>query len=168
MTTHIQTGHVSPTSNCRQQQWRMDQSARFPGLNPTEHVGDILQTAIYTRPVQLATVPELQPALLDKRARIPEESIRRLISSIRRWCRAVIRSNGHKMRYYNEFQAPNFIFQKKAPILLPVRVIPIYYLYQVPRPQNWNQNAPNLTSDPYQILSNIQFSAKCQDNLYVI
>ena len=73
--------------------------SKSPDINPIEHAGDILKTAIYARPVQLTTIPELQPALLDKRARIPEESIRRFLNSMRMRCRAVIQSNVRHTRY---------------------------------------------------------------------
>ena len=46
---------------------RMDQSARYIDLNPIEHTGGMLQTVIYTRPVQLTTVPEFQLALLTRK-----------------------------------------------------------------------------------------------------
>lgn len=78
---------------------RMDWPARSPDLNPIEHAWDMLQTAISARPVQPTTVPGLQQALLDEWARLPQQSIRRLISSMRRRCRAVIQANGHHTRY---------------------------------------------------------------------
>ena len=68
----------------------MEWPARSPDLNPIEHAWDMLQTAVSSRPVQPASVQELRQALLEKWDQIPQYKIRRLISSMRRRCQAVI------------------------------------------------------------------------------
>jgi len=75
--------------------FRMDWPARSPDLNPIQHVWDMLQRAISARPVNSTTVQELRRALLKEWVRIPLISIRRLVSSMRRRCQAVINANGH-------------------------------------------------------------------------
>ena len=78
---------------------RMEWPARSPDLNPIEHAWDMLQTAVSSRPVQPASVQELRQALLEEWDQIPQYKIRRLISSIRRRCQAVIPAQGHHTRY---------------------------------------------------------------------
>ena len=68
-------------------------------LNPIEHAWDMLQTAVSSRPVQLASVQELRQALLEEWDQIAQYKIRRLISSMRRRCQAVIEARGHHTRY---------------------------------------------------------------------
>ena len=78
---------------------RMEWPARSPDLNPIEHAWDMLQTAVPSRPVQPAPVQELRQALLEEWDQIPQYKIRRLISSMRRRCQAVIEAWGHHTRY---------------------------------------------------------------------
>ena len=78
---------------------RMEWPARSPDLNPIEHAWDMLQTAVSSRPVQPASVQELRQALLEEWDQIPQYKIRRLISSMRRRCQAVIEARGHHTRY---------------------------------------------------------------------
>ena len=77
----------------------MDRPARSPDLNPIEHAWDMLQTAVSSRPVQPASVQELRQALLEEWDQIPQYKIRRLISSMRRRCQAVIEARRHHTRY---------------------------------------------------------------------
>ena len=77
----------------------MEWPARSPNLNPIEHAWDMLQTAVSSRPVQPASVQELRQALLEEWDQIPQYKIRRLISSMRRRCQAVIEARGHHTRY---------------------------------------------------------------------
>ena len=78
---------------------RMEWPARSPDLNPIEHAWDMLQTAVSSGPVQPASVQELRQALLEEWDQIPQYKIRRLISSMRRRCQAVIEARGHHTRY---------------------------------------------------------------------
>lgn len=78
---------------------RMDWPARSPDLNPIEHAWDMLQHAISARAIQPRTLQELQNALVEEWARIPQYKIRTLITSMRRRCRAVINARGHHTRY---------------------------------------------------------------------
>ena len=78
---------------------RMEWPARSPDLNPIEHAWDMLQTAVSSRPVQPASVQELRQALLEEWDQISQYKIRRLISSMRRRCQAVIAARGHHTRY---------------------------------------------------------------------
>ena len=78
---------------------RMEWPARSPDLNPIEHGWDMLQTAVSSHPVQPASVQELRQALLEEWDQIPQYKIRRLISSMRRRCQAVIEARGHHTRY---------------------------------------------------------------------
>ena len=68
---------------------RMEWPARSPDLNPIEHAWDMLQTAVSSCSVQPASVQD----------QIPQYKIRRLISSMRRCCQAVIEARGHHTRY---------------------------------------------------------------------
>ena len=77
----------------------MERPARSPDLNPIEHAWDMLQTAVSSCPVQPASVQELRQALLEEWDQIPQYKIRRLISSMRRRCQAVIEARGHHTRY---------------------------------------------------------------------
>ena len=78
---------------------RMEWPARSPDLNPIEHAWDMLQTAVSSRPVQPASVQELRQALFEEWDQIPQYKIRRLISSMRRCCQAVIEARGHHTRF---------------------------------------------------------------------
>ena len=78
---------------------RMEWPAGSLDLNPIEHAWDMLQTAVSSRPVQPASVQELRQALLEEWDQIPKYKIKRLISSMRRRCQAVIEARGHHTRY---------------------------------------------------------------------
>ena len=75
-------------------------------------LGHVVQTAISARSVQATTVRELQRALLDEWVRIPQQSIRRLISGMRRRSREVIQLNSQHTRYFSKLQTPYLIFPK--------------------------------------------------------
>ena len=74
--------------------------------------GHAVQTAISVPSVQATTVRELQRALLDEWVRIPQQSIRRLISGMRTRSREVIQSNGQHTRYLSKLQAPYLVFPR--------------------------------------------------------
>ena len=81
---------------------RMEWPARSPDLNPIEHVWDMLQVTISARPVKPITIKDLRQALLEEWVRIPQDSIRGLISSMRRRCQSVINANGNHTRYWKD------------------------------------------------------------------
>ncbi|CAJ0941051.1 unnamed protein product [Ranitomeya imitator] len=64
----------------------MDWPARSPGLNPIEHIWDIMSHTIHQRHIAPQTVQELVDALVQVWAEIPQETIRRLIRSMPRRC----------------------------------------------------------------------------------
>ena len=78
---------------------RMDWPARSPGMSPIEHAWDMLQKAISAPPVQPTTVPYLRTALQEEWARLPQQQLGRLISSMRRRCQTVIDARGHHTCY---------------------------------------------------------------------
>ena len=65
---------------------RMDWPARSPDMNPIEHAWDMLQKGISARPIQPTTVPQLRTALQEEWARLPQQQLGRLISSMQRRC----------------------------------------------------------------------------------
>ena len=75
---------------------RMDWPSRSPDLNPIEHARDLWQRAISSRIRLFNTRNELVQALNEEWQRIPEISLRRLIRSMPRRCRAVVQARrGH-------------------------------------------------------------------------
>ena len=78
---------------------KMDWPARSPDKIPIEHAWDMLQKAIFARPVQPTTVPQLRTALQEEWARLPQQQLGRLISSMPRRCQTVTDALGHHTRY---------------------------------------------------------------------
>ena len=78
---------------------RMAWPARSPDMNPIEHAWDMLQKASFARPVQPKTVPQLRTALQEEWARLTQQQLGRLISSMRRWCQTVMDARGHHTCY---------------------------------------------------------------------
>ena len=70
-----------------------------PDLSPIEHLWDILDRAIRTRNPQPATVRQLRQALTEEWQNIPQVTLARLVSSMRRRCNAVRDANGGHTRY---------------------------------------------------------------------
>ncbi|KAL0159155.1 hypothetical protein M9458_047231, partial [Cirrhinus mrigala] len=70
----------------------MDWTARSPDLNPIEQIWDIMSRSIHQRHVAPQTVQELADALV-------QETIRHLIRSMPRRCRAVIQARGGHTHY---------------------------------------------------------------------
>ncbi|GFX09882.1 transposable element Tcb2 transposase [Trichonephila clavipes] len=67
---------------------RMDWPAYSPGLNPIEHVWDMLGRRIAARQTPPTCLPELRRALLDEWCNIPQDQIDNLILSMPRRCKA--------------------------------------------------------------------------------
>ena len=65
-------------------------SSKSPDLNPIEHLWDALDRKIRNLPVVPQTLPALQQALIHEWNNIPQQDIRKLISSMRRRCTAVV------------------------------------------------------------------------------
>ena len=78
---------------------RMDWPPHSPDMNPIEHAWDMLQKVISAPPVQPTTVPQLRTALQEELARLPQQQLGRLISSIQRQCQTVIDACGHHTGY---------------------------------------------------------------------
>ena len=78
---------------------RTDWPARSPDMNLIEHAWDMLQKVISARPVQPTMVPQLRTALQEEWARLPQQQLSRLISSMRRRCQTVIDARGHHTCY---------------------------------------------------------------------
>lgn len=73
--------------------------ARSPDLNVIEHLWDELDRRVRDRVVQPRTLLELSNALQQEWNRVPQYTIRRLVSSMRRRCQAVIAAQGGHTRY---------------------------------------------------------------------
>ncbi|GBL74807.1 Transposable element Tcb1 transposase [Araneus ventricosus] len=73
--------------------------ARSPDLNPTEHVWDMLGRRIAGRSVPPGTLHELQQALLQEWALLPQQEINDTIASMPRRCQASISARGYHTRY---------------------------------------------------------------------
>ena len=67
--------------------------------NARPHRARVTNDQLHTSTIERTTVQELQKAILDEWARIPQQSIRRLIRGMRRQCLPVIQSDGHHTRY---------------------------------------------------------------------
>ena len=77
----------------------MDWPAISPDMSPIEHVWDDLGRRVHSRRPPPRTVPELQQALLDEWANLPQHRISALILSMRRRCVACVGANGSYTRY---------------------------------------------------------------------
>ncbi|GBL84182.1 hypothetical protein AVEN_118586-1 [Araneus ventricosus] len=73
--------------------------ARSPDLNPIQHVWDMLGRCIVGRSVPPGTLHELQQALLQEWALLPQQTINSTIASMPRRCQAGISSRGYRTRY---------------------------------------------------------------------
>ncbi|GBN07473.1 hypothetical protein AVEN_63513-1 [Araneus ventricosus] len=73
--------------------------ARSPDLNPIEHVWDMLGRRIAGRSVPPGTLHELQQALLQDWALLPQQAINDTIASMPRRCQA-FSSRGYHARYW--------------------------------------------------------------------
>ncbi|GBM03384.1 hypothetical protein AVEN_256923-1 [Araneus ventricosus] len=73
--------------------------ARSPDLNPIEHVWDMLERRILGRSVPSGTLHELQQALLQLWALLPQQATNDAIASMPRRCQACISARGYHTRY---------------------------------------------------------------------
>ncbi|GBM59110.1 hypothetical protein AVEN_255652-1 [Araneus ventricosus] len=72
---------------------------RSPDLNPIEHVWDMLGRRIACRNVPPGTLHELQQALLQEWALLPQQAINDAIASMPRRCQACISARGYHTHY---------------------------------------------------------------------
>ena len=70
-----------------------------PDLNPIEHAWDELGRRVASRPVQPLNCQQLAAALVHEWGNIPQNVIRRLVTSMRRRCAAVVTARGGHTRY---------------------------------------------------------------------
>ena len=77
----------------------MDWPPRSLNLNCIEHLWDLISRGLLNRQHQHQTLQELEDALLEEWRVIPQKTIRRLIRSMSRRCKAVIRVRGGNTRY---------------------------------------------------------------------
>jgi transposase len=77
----------------------LDWPALSPDLNPIEHVWDDLKRRVRSRNPAPSSVDELKSALIEEWEGIPQESIQKLIRSMRNRLRAVIRARGGNTKY---------------------------------------------------------------------
>ena len=68
-------------------------------LNPLEHLWDELGRRVHARPVQPQTIRQLEIALRQEWAGIPQNTVRRYVLSMRRRCEAVTGALGGHTRY---------------------------------------------------------------------
>jgi len=73
--------------------------ARSPDMNPIEHLWDILGRRVRARDPPVQNLQELTHALHDEWQQIPQQKIRRLVSSMRRRVENVIHVRGGYTRY---------------------------------------------------------------------
>ncbi|GFV79436.1 transposable element Tcb1 transposase [Trichonephila clavipes] len=78
---------------------RMDWQARSPDLNPIEHVWDFLGRRLAARTLPPVTIRELQLALQDEWAAMPQQLIGTLILSMGRLCETCLAVRGDHIPY---------------------------------------------------------------------
>lgn len=78
---------------------RMQWPAVSPDLNPIENLWDQLGRAARKRVTSATTLPQLRQILIEEWNAIPQDRVRRLISSMRRRCQAVVAAYGGSTRY---------------------------------------------------------------------
>jgi transposase len=77
----------------------MDWPSLSPDLAPIEHLWDELGRRVYARRLPPATVQQLEQALIQEWQRIPQNSIKSEVLSMRRRCGECIQSFGGHTRY---------------------------------------------------------------------
>ena len=73
--------------------------SKSPDLNPIEHLWDQLERRVRARQQPPTNLAELRQALQEEWDAIPADRVRRLTSSMRRRCLAVMAANGGHNRY---------------------------------------------------------------------
>ena len=98
----------------------LDWPARSPDMSPIEHLWDHLGRRVRERN-DVNNVRDLERVLHEEWTRIPMAVVRRLISSTRRRCGAVIDSNGGHTRYWSlvwfSVRYPNVVWRYAADVL---------------------------------------------------
>lgn len=77
----------------------MNWPALSPDLNPIEHLWDELKRRVRARNVAPSSLDELKAALLEEWEGIPQDTIKKLIRSMKNRLRAVIRARGGNTKY---------------------------------------------------------------------
>ncbi|KAA5584146.1 hypothetical protein F3H14_36875, partial [Pseudomonas aeruginosa] len=77
----------------------LDWPALSPDLNPIEHVWDELKNRVRSRTSAPSCLNELKSALIEKWEGIPQESIQKLIRSMKNRLRGVIRAREGNTKY---------------------------------------------------------------------
>ena len=78
---------------------RMDWPAKSPDMNPIEHLWDLLERRVRSRPQVPQTLAQMRQALIDEWRNIPQVEITNLINSMRRRCTELFRENGGHTHY---------------------------------------------------------------------
>ncbi|CAH1256352.1 BCAN [Branchiostoma lanceolatum] len=73
---------------------RMEWPSKSPDLNPIEHLWDQLGRAVRARVTERTTLADLGRLLVEEWNAIPQHRIARLVTSMRRRCRAVVTARG--------------------------------------------------------------------------
>ena len=73
--------------------------AKSPDLNVIEHMWDALDRRVRNRPAAPQNLRELEQALVEEWANIPQAFIRNYVNSMRQRCEHVVRANGGHTRY---------------------------------------------------------------------
>ena len=73
--------------------------AKSPGLNPIEHVWDLLDWRVRARAIPPRNVRELAGALVEEWGNISQQELANLVQSTRRRCTAVLNAAGGHTRY---------------------------------------------------------------------
>lgn len=77
----------------------MQWPARSPDLNPIEHLWDHLKRKVRSRDPAPTTLQELEEAVIEEWASIPQEELIKLVRSMRERMEAVIRARGGNTRF---------------------------------------------------------------------
>ncbi len=70
-----------------------------PDLNPIEHLWDVVEREIHIMDVQPTNLKQLRDAIMSIRTKISEECFQRLVESMPRRIKAVLKAKGGPTRY---------------------------------------------------------------------